>query len=315
MAINLEIPKKLQAVIDKASPRRRGDAPADLAQVRPEGTRLPRRTGHAGQPLRGNLGGQDHLASPAPRRSATRSARTKTTTAATCPRCSMRLEISWGDVALLLSVPRQGLGNAAISGVATDEQLARLGKVWAAMAITEPSFGSDSAAVSTTADARRRRVRDQRREDLRHRRFAGQPHRGVGDAGQVAGPRRDQVVHRAARTSRRHRRAARAQARHQGLRHRGDPLRQCPHPEGQPAGRPGDPRGEGFCRGHGDLRQHPADRRGDGRRGRAAPRWRSCARSSPTPAWRSPTTNPRTHRAPRRRSSCGWRPTGRPATC
>ncbi len=62
------------------------------------------------------------------------------------------LEISWGDIALLLSVPRQGLGNAAISGVATDEQLARLGKdVWAAMAITEPSFGSDSAAVSTTA--------------------------------------------------------------------------------------------------------------------------------------------------------------------
>ena len=61
------------------------------------------------------------------------------------------MEISWGDVALLLSVPRQGLGNAAISGVATDEQLERLGKVWAAMAITEPSFGSDSAAVSTTA--------------------------------------------------------------------------------------------------------------------------------------------------------------------
>ena len=62
------------------------------------------------------------------------------------------LEISWGDIALLLSVPRQGLGNAAISGVATDEQLERLGKnVWAAMAITEPSFGSDSAAVTTTA--------------------------------------------------------------------------------------------------------------------------------------------------------------------
>ncbi|WP_396899415.1 acyl-CoA dehydrogenase family protein [Mycolicibacterium sp.] len=62
------------------------------------------------------------------------------------------LEISWGDVALLLSVPRQGLGNAAISSVATPEQLERLGKdVWAAMAITEPGFGSDSAAVTTTA--------------------------------------------------------------------------------------------------------------------------------------------------------------------
>ena len=62
------------------------------------------------------------------------------------------VEISWGDIALLLSVPRQGLGNAAISSVATPEQLERLGKdVWAAMAITEPSFGSDSAAVTTTA--------------------------------------------------------------------------------------------------------------------------------------------------------------------
>ncbi len=60
-------------------------------------------------------------------------------------------EVSWGDVALVLSIPYQGLGNAAIAGVATDEQLARLGKVWAAMAITEPGFGSDSAAVSTTA--------------------------------------------------------------------------------------------------------------------------------------------------------------------
>ncbi|KCB82431.1 acyl-CoA dehydrogenase FadE23 [Mycobacterium tuberculosis TKK_03_0031] len=61
------------------------------------------------------------------------------------------MEASWGDVAMMLSLPYQGLGNAAISAVATDEQLERLGKVWAAMAITEPEFGSDSAAVSTTA--------------------------------------------------------------------------------------------------------------------------------------------------------------------
>jgi acyl-CoA dehydrogenase len=61
------------------------------------------------------------------------------------------MEACWGDVAMMLSFPYQGLGNAAISGVATDEQLERFGKVWAAMAITEPGFGSDSAAVSTTA--------------------------------------------------------------------------------------------------------------------------------------------------------------------
>ncbi len=52
---------------------------------------------------------------------------------------------------MTLSIPYQGLGNSAIAAVATDEQLERFGKVWASMAITEPSFGSDSAAVTTTA--------------------------------------------------------------------------------------------------------------------------------------------------------------------
>ncbi|MGB3303590.1 MAG: acyl-CoA dehydrogenase family protein [Gordonia sp. (in: high G+C Gram-positive bacteria)] len=60
-------------------------------------------------------------------------------------------ELSWGDVGLMLSIPYQGLGNAAIAAVANDEQLERFADVWAAMAITEPSFGSDSAAVTTTA--------------------------------------------------------------------------------------------------------------------------------------------------------------------
>jgi acyl-CoA dehydrogenase len=61
------------------------------------------------------------------------------------------IEMCWGDVGLLLSMPRQGLGNAAIGSVATDEQTKRFGKLWAAMAITEPSCGSDSAAITTTA--------------------------------------------------------------------------------------------------------------------------------------------------------------------
>ncbi|NUS44389.1 MAG: acyl-CoA dehydrogenase [Mycobacteriaceae bacterium] len=61
------------------------------------------------------------------------------------------LETSWGDVGLMLTIPYQGLGDAAIAAVATDEQLESFGKVWASMAITEPSFGSDSAAVGTTA--------------------------------------------------------------------------------------------------------------------------------------------------------------------
>ena len=62
------------------------------------------------------------------------------------------IELCWGDVGLLLSMPRQGLGNSAIASVATEEQLERYGGKWAAMAITEPEAGSDSAAIRTTAE-------------------------------------------------------------------------------------------------------------------------------------------------------------------
>jgi acyl-CoA dehydrogenase len=62
------------------------------------------------------------------------------------------IELCWGDVGLLLSMPRQGLGNSAIASVATEEQLEHYGGKWAAMAITEPEAGSDSAAIRTTAE-------------------------------------------------------------------------------------------------------------------------------------------------------------------
>ncbi len=61
------------------------------------------------------------------------------------------MELCWGDVGMLLSMPRQGLGNSAIASVASEEQLARFKGRWAAMAITEPGCGSDSAAIRTTA--------------------------------------------------------------------------------------------------------------------------------------------------------------------
>jgi acyl-CoA dehydrogenase len=61
------------------------------------------------------------------------------------------IEVSAGDVGLVLTMPRQGLGQAAIAAVATDEQLARYGGKWAAMAITEPEAGSDSASIRATA--------------------------------------------------------------------------------------------------------------------------------------------------------------------
>ncbi|ARU59107.1 MAG: acyl-CoA dehydrogenase family protein [Pseudomonadales bacterium] len=60
-------------------------------------------------------------------------------------------ELCWGDTGLALSLPRQGLGNAAIAAVANDEQLKRFQNSWAAMAITEPGAGSDSANIRTTA--------------------------------------------------------------------------------------------------------------------------------------------------------------------
>lgn len=65
--------------------------------------------------------------------------------------CLGALELCYGDAGFLLAMPRQGLGNAAIAAVATDEQKKRFSGKWAAMAITEPGCGSDSGAIRTTA--------------------------------------------------------------------------------------------------------------------------------------------------------------------
>jgi acyl-CoA dehydrogenase len=65
--------------------------------------------------------------------------------------CISVMQMCWGDVGLMLSVPGAGLGNAAINAVATPEQKARFGHVYASMAITEPASGSDSASIGTTA--------------------------------------------------------------------------------------------------------------------------------------------------------------------
>lgn len=61
-------------------------------------------------------------------------------------------EMCWGDAAMLLSLPNAGLGNAAISAVATDEQLEKFGNKWASMAITEPASGSDSGSIQASAE-------------------------------------------------------------------------------------------------------------------------------------------------------------------
>ncbi|PID41837.1 MAG: acyl-CoA dehydrogenase [Gammaproteobacteria bacterium] len=60
-------------------------------------------------------------------------------------------ELCRGDVALALSLPRQGLGNAVIAAMATDEQRRKFGHLWAAVAVTEPDSGSDAESISTMA--------------------------------------------------------------------------------------------------------------------------------------------------------------------
>jgi acyl-CoA dehydrogenase len=67
-------------------------------------------------------------------------------------------ELCWGDVGLFLQIPNPGLGGAAVMAAGTSEQKKRFLKrfsegkpKWAAMAITEPGCGSDSAAITTTA--------------------------------------------------------------------------------------------------------------------------------------------------------------------
>ena len=152
MAINLELPKKLQAVVEKghqgaAEMLRPISRKYDLAEHA-----YPIELDTLAQLFEGLQEAKTISFAGADAFSGRNDEGKKTNVnGANMSALLNALEVSWGDVALLLSIPYQGLGNAAISSVASKEQLERFGKVWASMAITEPSFGSDSAAVSTTA--------------------------------------------------------------------------------------------------------------------------------------------------------------------
>jgi acyl-CoA dehydrogenase len=150
MAINLELPRKMQTVIDKAHQAgaeimrpiaRKYDIKEHAYPVELD-TLASMFSGAAESNTLGLAGAEAFRGTESKEEN-----RNGSNMAAVL----QTLEACWGDAAMMLSIPYQGLGNAAISGVATDEQLSRLGRVWAAMAITEPGFGSDSAAVSTTA--------------------------------------------------------------------------------------------------------------------------------------------------------------------
>jgi acyl-CoA dehydrogenase len=67
--------------------------------------------------------------------------------------------LSWGDAGIYLCLPTSALGGAAIEAVGTPEQKIRLltrfaegdKPAWGAMAMTEPSAGSDTSAIQTSA--------------------------------------------------------------------------------------------------------------------------------------------------------------------
>ena len=79
------------------------------------------------------------------------------------------IELCWGDVGLLLTLPGQGLGNAAIDAVATPEQIAALRWQVGLHGDHRAGGGQRLGRHPCHGAARWRRVGTQRRENLRHR--------------------------------------------------------------------------------------------------------------------------------------------------
>ena len=153
------------------------------------------------------------------------------------------MELCRGDVGLLLSMPRQGLGNAAIAAVASHEQKQRLAGRWAAMAITEPACGSDSAAIRTTA-----------KKDGDHYLLNGEK------IFVTSGDRADCVVVWASLDKSLGRAAIKSFVVEKGYARSGylrAVLRQRARAQGKPAGLTRNRCPERLCRGHGNLRQYP----------------------------------------------------------
>lgn len=149
--INLETPKKFRTLVDQAQQVAReifrpNSRRYDLAEHA-----YPKELDMLGALLDGmnEGGGGEGAGAAGVRRDETRE--TGNRNGANLSTALGTMELCWGDVGFLLTMPRQGLGNAAIASVANEEQLKRFAGRWAAMAITEPHCGSDSAAIRTTA--------------------------------------------------------------------------------------------------------------------------------------------------------------------
>ena len=148
--INLEVPRKLAPAVQQASAVANGVLrPISRQYDRYEHTR-PKELDMLGAVIDGlDAAGAGGSGAKGVRREAANSGEVRNGTNLSTVLSIM--EVSYGDVGLVLALPRQGLGNAAVASVANDEQLERFGHLWAAMAITEPGCGSDSAAIRTTA--------------------------------------------------------------------------------------------------------------------------------------------------------------------
>ena len=151
MAINLEMPKKLQAVIEKghqgaAEMLRPISRKYDLAEHA-----YPVELDTLANLFEGISEAKTISFAGAEAFRDADEARTKTTTAATCPRCSMRWRSAGAMSRCCCRCRARASATPRSPASPPTSSWSGSARVWAAMAITEPSFGSDSAAVSTTA--------------------------------------------------------------------------------------------------------------------------------------------------------------------
>ncbi len=90
-------------------------------------------------------------------------------------------ELSRGWIIISGIVNTHFIGSYLLMKFGTDEQKQRYlpkmatGEIRAAFCLSEPECGSDVQAIKTTAKKRRRRLRDQRPEDVGHQRPAVEP--------------------------------------------------------------------------------------------------------------------------------------------
>jgi acyl-CoA dehydrogenase len=160
MAINLEVPRKFEELTSQAHMVaveifRKNSRKYDLAEHEyPKELDMLAAVIQGANPSgagAGAVGGSDGAKSGNKSGNGSKAAETGNRNGSNMATLLGLTELCWGDVGLLLTMPRQGLGQSAIAAVADEEQLKRFGGKWAAMAITEPEAGSDSAAIRTTA--------------------------------------------------------------------------------------------------------------------------------------------------------------------